>query len=89
MELPSSGAGLISFSCRSEAFGLDLCGLVAEFDEGGADGFDERRRSADVAAGSNRWRPADLAEQFTVDATATAGPLSATSSRVRVRVTAR
>ena len=72
--LPSRGAGFISCSCRSEAFGLDEGGLVAEADERGADGFDERCRSAHVAAGSNRRWPADLAEQVGVDPPAPPGP---------------
>src|SRR5918994_2953892 len=72
--LPSRGAGFISLSCWSESFGLHPGRLVTEVDEGGADGFDERRRSADVAAGSNLWWPADLVEQFAVDPTVMAAP---------------
>jgi hypothetical protein len=61
--LPSRGAGLISFSRWSEAFGLDRRGLVAEADECGADVLDEGCRSTDVAPGANpRW-PANFAEQ--------------------------
>lgn len=52
-----------AFSCRSESFGPDVGGLVADGDEGVGDGFHEVGRAADIAAGLGGWRPTALRER--------------------------